>query len=237
MPLQRLDKILSEAGLASRKELREFIRAGRVTVNGAAVRAPETKVSEDDALAFDGAPVRRAGTVVLLLHKPAGYVTSTEDPRDRTVMELLPEPYRRLGLVPVGRLDKQTEGLLLFTNDGSLAHRLISPRRRVEKVYEAEHEGEAGEADVSAFAGGLILRDGTVCLPAKLEPLGPNRSRVTLCEGKYHQVRRMLAARALPVTYLKRVAEGGLRLGDLPVGACRELTKEEIKALETVQDI
>ncbi len=237
MLLQRLDKILSEAGIASRRELRELIRAGRVTVNGAVVRAPERKVSENDAVAFDGAPVRRPGTVVLLLHKPAGYVTSTGDPRDKTVMELLPERYRRLGLVPAGRLDKETEGLLLFTNDGPLAHRLISPRRRIEKVYEAEHEGEAGEPDVAAFRSGLTLRDGTVCLPAKLEPLGPNRSRVTLREGKYHQVRRMLAARGLPVTYLKRVAEGGLTLGDLPLGACRELTEEEIRTLETVQDI
>jgi len=181
----------------------------------------------------DGAPIRSAGRVVLMLHKPAGYVTSTGDPRERTVMELLPPEYRRLR--PIGRLDKETEGLLLFTDDGALAHRLISPKSRVEKVYEAEHLGEAGPEDVAAFAAGLTLRDGAVCLPAVLEPLGPGRSRVRLCEGKYHQVRRMMAARAMPVTRLRRVAEGALALGALPPGACRELDDLEIRLLESGQ--
>lgn len=216
--MQRLDKCLSEAGVASRKELRAMIRAGRVTVDGAVVRDPELRVPDGGSLAVDGEPVRR-GAVVLMLNKPAGYVTSTSDPRDRTVMDLLPDAYRRLGVVPVGRLDKETEGLLLFTNDGALAHRLISPRHAVRKVYEAEHEGEADEADAAAFQSGLTLRDGTICRPAELEPLGPGRSRVTLSEGKYHQVRRMLASQGMPVTALRRVAEGGLALGDLPWGA------------------
>jgi len=207
-----------------------MIRAGRVTVNGAAVREPETKVGERDEIRVDGAPVRSAGRVVLMLHKPAGYVTSTADPRERTVMELLPPEYRRLS--PVGRLDKETEGLLLFTDDGALAHRLLSPKSRVEKVYEAEHWGEAGADDVAAFAAGLSLRDGTVCLPAVLEPLGPGRSRVRLREGKYHQVRRMMAARAMPVIRLRRVAEGALTLGALPSGACRVLEEAEIRLLE-----
>lgn len=233
--MQRLDKSLSEAGVASRKDLRSIIRAGRATVNGAVVRDPGAKVAETDELAVDGEKVRR-GTVTLMLNKPAGYVTSTEDPRERTVMELLPEKYRRLGVAPVGRLDKETEGLLLFTNDGALAHRLISPRYEVRKIYEAEHEGEAGEADAAAFRAGLTLRDGTVCRPAELEPLGPGRSRVIIREGKYHQVRRMLASRGLPVTGLRRVAEGGLTLGDLPKGACRELFPEEISGLEAVQN-
>lgn len=233
--MQRLDKSLSEAGAASRKELRAIIRAGRVTVNGAVVRDPEAKVSETDELELDGERVCR-GPVVLMLNKPAGYVTSTADPRERTVMELLPDKYRRMGVAPVGRLDKETEGLLLFTNDGPLAHRLISPRHEVVKIYEAEHKGEAGEEDAAAFRAGLTLRDGTVCRPAELEPLGPGRSRVTLCEGKYHQVRRMLASRGLPVTGLRRVAEGGLTLGDLPTGTWRELRPEEITGLETVQN-
>lgn len=233
--MQRLDKSLSEAGVASRKDLRSVIRAGRVTVNGAAVRDPGAKIAGTDELAVDGEKVRR-GTVTLMLNKPAGYVTSTEDPRERTVMELLPEKYRRLGVAPVGRLDKETEGLLIFTNDGALAHRLISPRYEVRKIYEAEHEGEAGEADAAAFRAGLTLRDGTVCRPAELEPLGPGRSRVAVCEGKYHQVRRMLASRGLPVTGLRRVAEGGLTLGELPTGACRELRPEEIIELEAVQN-
>ncbi len=231
--MQRLDKILSEAGVASRKTLRDMIRAGRVTVNGTAAARPEEKCDPAaDVILVDGRPIRPPGPVVVMLHKPAGYVTSTDDPRDPTVLELLPEEYRRLGLFPVGRLDKETEGLLLLTNDGPLAHRLTAPRRSVEKTYEAAHTGTAGEADVAAFAAGLTLRDGTVCRPAVLEPLGPGRSRVSVCEGRYHQVRRMLAARGLPVTYLLRTAEGGLTLAGLPRGQCRLLTEAERRLLE-----
>jgi 16S rRNA pseudouridine516 synthase len=146
-------------------------------------------------------------------------------------MELLPEAYRHLELKPVGRLDKATEGLLLFTNDGDLLHRLISPKKEVPKVYYARHEGTATGEDVAAFAAGLTLRDGLECLPAKLEPLGPGESLVTVCEGKYHQVRRMMASRDMTVTYLERREEGGLTLGELPRGQVRELTAEELKLL------
>ena len=231
--MQRLDKVLSEAGVASRRELKEIIRAGRVTVNGQAVRTPEQKVdAAADTILVDGQPSARPGVVVLMLHKPAGYVTSTEDPRDPTVMELLPEPYRSMELSPVGRLDKETEGLLLLTNDGALLHRLISPKHRVPKIYEAEHDGESTAADVEAFQQGVVLRDGDVCLPAELTPLGPGKSRIVLHEGKYHQVRRMMASRGLYVRYLKRVAEGPLELGDLSKGACRVLEQEEILQLQ-----
>lgn len=231
--MQRLDKVLSEAGVASRRELKGIIRAGRVTVNGQAVRTPEQKVDAfADTILVDGQPIARPGVVVLMLHKPAGYVTSTEDPRDPTVMELLPEPYRSMELSPVGRLDKETEGLLLLTNDGALLHRLISPKHRVPKIYEAEHDGESTAADVEAFQQGIVLRDGDVCLPAELTPLGPGKSRIVLHEGKYHQVRRMMASRGLHVRYLKRVAEGPLELGDLPKGACRVLEQEEILQLQ-----
>ena len=147
-------------------------------------------------------------------------------------MELLPEAYKHLELKPIGRLDKATEGLLLFTNDGDLLHRLISPKKEVPKIYYARHEGEAGETDVAAFATGLTLRDGLECLPAKLEPLGPGESLVTVCEGKYHQVRRMMASRDMNVLYLERRQEGNLTLGDLPRGRVRELTEEEIIGLE-----
>ena len=147
-------------------------------------------------------------------------------------MELLPEDMKHLDLKPVGRLDKQTEGLLLFTNDGDLLHRLISPKKQVPKVYYARHEGQAGPADVAAFAEGLTLRDGTKCLPAKLEPLGPGESLITVCEGKYHQVRRMMASRDMTVVYLERRQEGGLSLGDLPRGQTRELTQAQIQTLE-----
>ena len=227
----RLDKFLSEAGVASRKELKTIIRSGRVTLDGVAVKSPETKVDETcQQVCLDGQPVSLPGQVVGMLHKPAGYVTSTEDPRDRTVMELIPEEYRRLGLFPVGRLDKDTEGLLLFTNDGDLGHRLTSPKHQVEKEYYAETEGQVDEADVEAFRQGLTLRDGTKCLPAVLTVL-PGACRVVVREGKYHQVRRMLAARGKPVVYLRREREGQLWLEDLPKGAFRLLQPEEMGKL------
>jgi len=230
--LERLDKWLCAAGVGSRSQARDMVRSGRVTVDGEAVRQPERKISGENAVCLDGIPLQdKRRTVVLLLNKPAGYVTSTSDPNDPTVMELLPEAYRSLGLVPVGRLDKQTEGLLLFTNDGALSHNLISPKKAVEKIYYARHEGTATAADCEAFAQGLTLRDETACLPAKLEPLGAGESLITVCEGKYHQVRRMMAARGMHVTYLERRQEGGLTLGNLPRGQVRELQDREILEL------
>jgi len=229
--MQRLDKLLSEAGVASRKELKSIIRAGRVTVDGAVVKVPEAKVNEQTAdVRVDGQPVGKQRTIILMLHKPAGFVTSTDDPRDRTVMELVPREYRYLNPKPVGRLDKDTEGLLLFTNDGQLAHRILSPKHRVWKQYYAEHEGEADQADVAAFEAGITLKDGDQCLPAKLIPQGPGKSLVEVCEGKYHQVRRMLASRGKPVTYLKRISEAGLELGNLPLGQVREVDVGELLA-------
>ena len=222
--MQRLDKLLSEAGIASRRELKAILRAGRVTVNGAVVTRGEEKFDESTArITLDGAPVELRRTVLLMLHKPAGFVTSTDEPGSRTVMELLPERWRRLGALPVGRLDKDTEGLLLFTNDGQLAHKLISPRSDVWKVYYAEHDGTAQAADVEAFSQSLTLADGTQCLPARLRPIADGKCYVDVQEGKYHQVRRMLASRGLPVTYLKRVQFGTLELGDLPRGEVREI--------------
>lgn len=227
--MQRLDKILSEAGVASRKDLRAMIRAGRVAVNGMTAKAPEDKYDETTAeITVDGVSIRKKTTVLLMLHKPAGFVTSTEDPRDRTVMELIPEAYRKLGVKPVGRLDKETEGLLLFTNDGDLAHSILSPKKEVWKTYYARHEGTATSEDVEAFAAGLRLRDGTVCLSARLEPVGPGESRISVCEGKYHQVRRMMASRGMSVLYLKREREGNLSLEDLDLGAVCEVSPDLI---------
>lgn len=232
--MQRLDKYLAEAGLDSRRKLRDMVRAGRVTVNGETVRSPEQHIDETTAVvSLDGQPIARGDRrIVLMMHKPAGCVTAAKDDRYPTVMEHLPAEYRKL--MPIGRLDMDTEGLLLFTNDGDLAHRLLAPKRRIEKTYYAEHIGTAGEADVAAFRAGCELRDGTKCLPAALEPLGEGKSLVRVCEGKYHQVRRMMASRGLTVRYLRRVAEGGLELGTLPLGMTRELTEAEITALEAV---
>ena len=230
--MERLDKFLSDAGVASRRELKSLLRAGAVQVNGMPAADGALKIDPAaDRVSFRGRPVEAPRRLVLLLHKPAGYVTSTDDPRDRTVMELIPEPWRHWDLSPAGRLDKETEGLLLLTNDGELLHRLISPRYAVEKRYYARHAGEAGEADVRAFAEGLTLRDGTRCRPALLRPLGPGESEITVTEGKYHQVRRMMASRDMPVDYLRREQEGSLCLGELPRGELRDLSEAEIRGL------
>ena len=226
--MQRLDKILSAAGAGSRKDLRAAIRAGRVTVDGEVVRDESAKFDEGTVQIFlDGAAVELLRPALILLNKPAGYLTAADDPRQKTVMELVPERYRRFGVMPVGRLDKDTEGLLLLTNDGQLAHRIISPRHGVWKTYYCEHEGTAGPEDIRAFEAGMQLADGLSCLPAVLVPLGPGKSAVRVQEGKFHQVRRMMAARGLPLSYLKRIAEGGLWLGTLAPGAVLELDMGE----------
>ena len=235
--MQRLDRILSEAGVASRKELRAIIRAGRAAVNGAVVTDESRKFDETVVcVTVDGEPVRLRGPVLIMLHKPAGYLTAADDPKAKTVMELVPEVYRKLGVMPVGRLDKDTEGLLLLTNDGELTHRLLSPRYHVHKRYLARVDGDLSPADVSAFAAGMTLPDGLACLPAGLELLPqPRTCIVTLREGKFHQVKRMLAACGAPVLYLKRLSMGPLTLpDDLPPGAYRLLTDEEISALYRV---
>lgn len=230
--MERLDKFLCDCGAGTRSQVKAVLKAGRVQVDAVPERDGSRKIDpENQTISMDGEVLNRRGRVVLMLNKPAGYVTATEDKHDRTVMELLPQPYAHLDLKPVGRLDKATEGLLLFTNDGDLLHRLISPKKEVPKRYYARHEGTAGEQDIAAFSEGLTLGDGTVCLPAVLEPIGPGESFVTVCEGKYHQVRRMLASRGMPVTYLERQREGGLELGDLPRGEIRELSEEEVARL------
>lgn len=221
--MQRLDKVLSEAKVASRKELKTLIKAGAVAVNGVIVRTPEQKIAEDAEITVHGEPVAKMRRVLIALYKPAGYITATEDRVQATVMDLIPEEYRKYDLVPVGRLDKATEGLLLLTNDGELAHKLISPKYAVQKVYYAEHEGEATQKDIDDFEKGLTLGDGTECLPAKLEPLGPGKSRITICEGKYHQVRRMFASRGMPVTYLSRLSEGPVKLEGMSLGEMTEI--------------
>ena len=231
--MERLDKFLCDSGAGTRSQVKVILRAGRVTVDGKVEKDNNRKIDPDrQVIALDGEVLGGKRRAVVMLNKPAGYVTATEDPVERTVMELLPETMRHLDLKPVGRLDKATEGLLLFTNDGDLLHRLISPKKEVPKVYYAKHEGTAQEADAQAFADGITLRDGTLCLPAKLEPLGTGESLITVCEGKYHQVRRMMASRNMTVTYLERRKEGNLTLGDLPRGRVRELTDSEIQSLE-----
>lgn len=232
--MDRLDKFLCDSGIGTRSQVKVILKAGRVTVDGKVERDNGRKVDPSvQIIALDGEVLTGKRRIVLMLNKPEGFVTATEDATERTVMELLPPEYRHFDLKPVGRLDKATEGLLLFTNDGDLLHRLISPKKEVQKVYYARHEGHAVQEDVDAFASGLTLRDGTVCLSAKLEPLGPGESLITVCEGKYHQVRRMMASRNMPVLYLERRQEGQIELGELPRGQVRELSDNEIAALDS----
>ena len=233
--MERLDKFLCDSGVGTRSQVKLILKAGRVTVDGAVERDNSRKVDpEKQNICLDGERLGGWQRLVVMLNKPAGFVTATEDPVDRTVMELLPQELKNKDLKPIGRLDKQTEGLLLFTNDGDLLHKLISPKNEIPKVYYARHEGQAGEEDVAVFASGLTLRDGTECLPAKLEPLGQGGSKITVCEGNYHQVRRMMAARGMPVEYLERREEGFLTLGDLPRGQSRLLTEVEIGNLDSL---
>ena len=233
--MERLDKFLCDCGVGTRSQVKAILKSGAVTVDGIPERDNGRKVDPDkQEICLRGERLGKTGRVVVMLNKPAGFVTATEDAKERTVMELLPKEMRHLELKPVGRLDKATEGLLLFTNDGDLLHRLISPKKEVPKIYYARHEGAAGAEDIAAFREGLTLADGTKCLSAKLEPLGAGESLITVCEGKYHQVRRMMASRGMHVLYLERRQEGTLTLGNLPRGQVRQLTEAELAELENM---
>jgi 16S rRNA pseudouridine516 synthase len=233
--------MLADCGVATRSELKDMIRKGRVAVDGQVVRDPGLAVHPDQAeVTVDGVPVRWRKRVVFLMNKPAGVITATEDPRLPTVLDLLPETLRRMGLIPVGRLDRDTEGLLLLTNDGQLAHALLAPKKHVDKMYEAclDHEPRA-DAEV-LFEQGVVLGDGTVCRPARLQrqPLRSHEGTlcpcvtVTIVEGKFHQVKRMLLSVGSRVLFLRRLRMGPLTLDpDLAPGAVRELSGAELDRL------
>ena len=238
MALERLDKILSGTGRWSRREVKDLVKAGRVTADGAVVARPEDKFDREAVeLRVDGEAVDGERYCYLMLHKPGGVLSATEDPKQPTVLDLLPPHLRRVGLFPVGRLDKDTEGLLLLTNDGPLGHRLLTPKKHVDMVYFVRVEGRLDQEDRRAFRTGMVLGDGLRCLPAELEVLEPpDTGLVTLWEGKYHQVKRMLASRGKPVTYLKRLSMGPLRLDpELAPGAWRPLTQGERQELERLR--
>ena len=237
--MERLDKLLAGTGKWSRREVKALVRQGLVRVDGRLAASAEDKL--DPAVAVvtvAGETISLCRFTYVMLHKPAGVLTATEDRKQPTVLDLLPPELRRIGLAPVGRLDKDTEGLLLLTNDGELAHRLLSPKYHVEKRYFARVDGELSATDAEAFARGMTLGDGLECLPAGLELLPGHACIVTLREGKFHQVKRMLAARGAPVLYLKRLSMGPLTLDDsLAAGAYRLLRAEEISALYRVCDL
>ena len=242
MAVKRLDRLLSELGVATRSELRQMIKSGRVTVDGAAAVRPDMKIEEQGhSICVDGAELCTNRLRYFMMDKPEGVLSATEDKRQETVLDILPPDIRRIGLFPVGRLDKDTEGLLLITNDGALSHRLLSPKSHVSKVYEAVIDGKVTEEDRQAFAEGLDIGDDKPTLPAELtilettekEPgIFESRIRITICEGRIHQIKRMFEKVGKTVVYLKRLSMGSLELDPaLPKGSARLLTQEEKAAL------
>lgn len=231
----RLDKYLAQQGLGSRNEVRALLRAGRVCVDGAILTDGAQHIDPgQQAVTLDGGALVYEASLHIMLNKPQGILTAARDPRHRTVMDLLPARYASMGCMPVGRLDLDAEGLLLLTTDGPLAHRLLSPRRHVDKVYEVDLDAPLVPEDVEAFAQGLTLSDFTA-QPATLAILpGGLSAHVTVHEGKFHQVKRMFLARGKTVTRLKRLSFGGVALDDsLAPGAHRPLTPQELETLIT----
>lgn len=239
MDKQRLDKIIASTGRWSRREVKALVRQGRVLVNGFPARTAEEKADpEQDEIAVNGEALCYRRYTWIMLNKPSGYLSATEDGRGATVLDLLPPELQKQELFPVGRLDKDTEGLLLLTNEGGLAHDLLSPRHHVEKVYYARVTGRLNQEDCQAFAAGMTLGDGLVCQSAGLEILSAGEmgeAQVTLREGKFHQVKRMLAFRGKPVVYLERIRMGNLTLDPaLSRGEYRFLTPKEVEQLREI---
>lgn len=237
--MKRLDKFLVEMSVASRSTIKDMAKKGRITVNGQIVKASDTKIDESaDVVAVDGQVIAFSSTEYFMLNKPAGVITATLDKKARTVLDLLDERTRN-DLFPVGRLDKDTEGLLLITNDGDLAHRLLAPKKHVDKVYYADIRGVVTDEHIRQFASGLTLSDGTAVMPGELviiavdSTAGTSSIRLTIHEGKFHQVKRMFEAVGTEVTYLKRLSMGPLSLDEkLSPGEYRRLTDEEINMLK-----
>lgn len=230
MPLIRLDKLISDCGIASRREIKLMAKQGRIMLNGTAVKAADIKVDPDEAEVFvDGKKVVYSKYHYYMLNKPEGVLSATDDGKQKTVLDLVSPEMQKMGLFPVGRLDKDTTGLLLLTDDGDFAHRVISPKSKIVKVYHAHTERPVNMQDVQAFSDGIVLADGTKCLPAELELLADGSCLVKVMEGKYHQVKRMLASCGKPVTALKRLSIGGLELDEeLKPGEFRVLSENEL---------
>ncbi len=232
----RLDKFICDSAAYSRSEMKRLIKNGAVTVNGIAAKRPDTAVSETDTVTVNGAEVRYAKFVYLMLNKPQGYVSATEDNIHPTVTELVPEKYAHYGVFPIGRLDIDTEGLLLLSNDGDFAHRVTSPKKNVQKRYFARLDKPAEAADIPLFAAGMEL-GGFTAKPARLQICDdPTEAYVEISEGKFHQVKRMFERVGKRVIFLKRVAIGGLLLpDDLETGMIREYEKSELEKLIMMQ--
>lgn len=231
----RLDKALSNMGIASRKEIKMAVRKGQVFLNQQLVKQADIKITELDTITYQGVLLQYQEYEYYMLNKPSGYVSATTDKRERTVMELISS--KRPDLFPVGRLDKDTVGLLLVTNDGALAHRLLSPTTHVDKTYYVKVTGKIADDAVERFAEGILIGESELCLPATLEIIENaeiSSARLTIQEGKFHQVKRMFHQIGSEVIYLKRISMGAVSLDEtLAEGECRPLTKDEIECLQS----
>ncbi|MFK4784654.1 pseudouridine synthase [Fusobacterium sp. MFO224] len=224
----RLDKFLTECGLGTRSEVKKLIDENAIRVNGTCKVSPKTSINEkEDIVLFEGEPISYKEFRYYVLNKKSGYVTAIEDYRDKTVMDLLPDWVVRKNLVPVGRLDKDTEGLLLFTNNGKLNHQLVSPKSHVDKTYYVETENIISQNDIKKLEEGIDI-GGYVTLPGKVESLESKKILLTIREGKFHQVKKMLESVDNKVTYLRRISFGKLTLDDLELGEVKEVELEEI---------
>lgn len=235
--LQRLDKLIASQGQYSRKQAQELIKSGSVNVNGAVVRDRGAKADDEkDTVCINGTEIRFERFVYLMLNKPKGVVSATNDKNEKTVIDLVPDEFKRRNLFPAGRLDITTTGFVLITDDGDYAHRILSPKNHIEKTYEARLAEAVTDEQLSTVAEGIVLKDGTKCLPAKLRVIedGDNPLvEIKICEGKYHQIKRMFAAAGNGVIELKRTKMGGVRLDkNLPEGECRVLSPDEVQLIE-----
>lgn len=233
--MDRIDKILVSQGIGSRREVQKRIKSGEVTVNGEIIRKPEFKANaENDKIAVLGKVLNYSEHIYIMMNKPAGVVSASQDNHDKTVIDILPDEYKRKGLFPAGRLDKDTEGLLIITDDGDFAHRMLSPKKHVDKQYIAQLDEEITEKIIQKFEQGIVFADGTKCLPAKLEIYNNDKKTglVTICEGKFHQVKKMFISCGLNVVHLQRISIGDLYLdGNLPIGGCKLLTNLDKKLI------
>ena len=234
--MERLDKIIASQGKYSRSEVKKLVKAGLVTVNGKAVKTSDVKCDTSiDEIVVDGVSLNYKKHLYIMLNKPKGVISATEDASQKTVIDLVPPELKRQGLFPAGRLDGDTTGFVLITDDGDFAHRILSPKNHIMKTYHATLRHSLTDEDIVRFKEGLTLGDGTECLEAhvRMLPDRENVAEVKICEGKYHQVKRMFASLSNKVLELKRVQMGALPLDEsLPEGMCRELTEEELRLVE-----
>ncbi|MBQ2879292.1 MAG: 16S rRNA pseudouridine(516) synthase [Anaerotignum sp.] len=234
MAMERIDKIIASQGLYSRSDVKYMVNRKRITIDGKVVTSASQKADVDkNEIMLDGKPFVVKKQIYLMLNKPKGYVSATEDKKQQTVLELVPPALKGRDLFPAGRLDKDTTGLMIITDDGVLAHNILSPKKHVQKIYRVELDIPVTEEMQQGFADGVELNDG-VCKDAKLTILGEKTAEVTLREGRYHQIKRMFGCYGAKVVELHRIAMGELYLpDDLPEGQCRELTEEDLVKLQT----